>query len=369
MGKWRNQLFKSKGKTILIITIDIILVVLIFVILYFYLNEKQKKSEELEAIAANARIERRNAENAELEAKNAEQAYKDEILSRIPGIVCWGDDLTAGSEAVKTPYPAVVDELMQENNYFIPIVNMGVDGESSKTILARTGALKIVLGKTVDIPENKSPVKIRILASDGSEISPLLGGTRGFEELSLNNVEGELTLVLNDNLNDEYAYYFKRKESGSPFRAEAGSRIMNSGSYLYNDYTPIISIGSNGGWNDDVQELIKQQQMILDTCVKNKDNFLILGLIEGSEETMTEHEAALSEKWGNHYINLREYLSDINTLQKFGITPSETDMQEIEQGIIPECMFIDAKNLNEIANKAIGDLIYNKLIEYKYIEK
>lgn len=69
---------------------------------------------------------------------------------------------------------------------------------------------------------------------------------------------------------------------------------------------PVICMGYYGGWNHDPAELAEQQQKILDTF-PNKERFIIIGAMpmDGSVDAATL-DAALKEKWGEHYISAAE---------------------------------------------------------------
>ena len=60
----------------------------------------------------------------------------------------------------------------------------------------------------------------------------------------------------------------------------------------YKSYIPIVCIGDCGEW-EDIKDLIKQQQKIIDTC-ENKDKFIIIGLFSAPVDIDPE----MSEKRG-----------------------------------------------------------------------
>lgn len=76
--------------------------------------------------------------DAKLEAaEQAEENHRAEVLARLPGLVCWGDELTAGG------YPEKLLQKMEADGYYLPVVNMGVGGEDTVAIMARAGALPL----------------------------------------------------------------------------------------------------------------------------------------------------------------------------------------------------------------------------------
>ena len=56
----------------------------------------------------------------------------------IPGIVCIGDSLTAGTEG---GYPKFLSDALIYNGVRVPVYNIGVGGENTLTIAGRMGAI------------------------------------------------------------------------------------------------------------------------------------------------------------------------------------------------------------------------------------
>ena len=189
------------------------------------------------------------------------------------------------------------------------------------------------------------------------------------ENVSLAGVKGTVSIEQKKASSKKYRYFFTRDSAGKRVQAEAGTRIVNSGSYLYVDWIPIIFMGQNGGWNDDPDELIRQQRMLVDTLKLNKGRFLILGLTTGSSESRAALDAAMDAQWGWQYLNLRSYLSDPGTLEKYGLAITESDAALIAQGIVPACLRTGEVHLNATGYRAVGDLAYQALVSMGYLEK
>lgn len=74
------------------------------------------------------------------------------------------------------------------------------------------------------------------------------------------------------------------------------------------DAIPIICIGYYGGWGEDIDELIEQQHLILDTYDET-DEFLIVGSAGNSPDS-TAYNRAMREEWGEHYLSINESSPD-----------------------------------------------------------
>ncbi len=72
------------------------------------------------------------------------------------------------------------------------------------------------------------------------------------------------------------------------------------------EYFPIIFMGFYGGWNNDPQELIAQQEKILATFDGNQQQYLILGYPNtGSSEGDAAYEQKMTQRWQNRYVSLK----------------------------------------------------------------
>ncbi len=101
---------------------------------------------------------------------------------------------------------------------------------------------------------------------------------------------------------------------------------------------------------------------------KNQDSYLILGMSKGTKEEYADLEAAMTEEFGEHYVNIREYLST-NAMKDLELEPTENDNAMMAVGKVPESLMFDESNLNDDAYEAIGRLVYNKLVQLNYIKK
>jgi len=240
--------------------------------------------------------------------KTKEEYFKtvlDTINKYLPGIVCWGDSLTAGAGGNDVIYPNVLQKLIEENifndfnsknlenteyNCFgdISVLNMGVGGENTLTILGRNGAIPFVIKENIAIQADFTPVKLKISSSakneDGSwkDITPLRQGSRGIDYVIIDGIKGTLSIEQESYRSPQYTYWFVRKNEGNKVDVNAGTEIITSGSEQNLNYVPIIFIGQNGRY-DDIQDLIKQQKSIIEhqkeillMTMENQDSLLLV---------------------------------------------------------------------------------------------
>lgn len=255
------------------IPVIILIVALAFVVVYGSIRDKVK-NEKLQAMARKYNLN-------EQKRSQEEEQLKQKILQQIPGIVCWGDSLTAGAGGDGTSYPSVLQGLIKQNIYEIPVINMGVGGEDTNTILGRSGVAPFV-ANAFTIPSDLSEVNILLKSSNGRGVFPLRqNGTNnsdgGVNPVTIDGIEGTISIEQASSASKEFKYYFKRSSEDKTTSVPDGTPVITKATNLYNDYINIIFMGQNGGWTNP-DDLISQQKLLISKLGKNKDKYLILGL-------------------------------------------------------------------------------------------
>ena len=371
-----------------------ILAAVLCILFIRYIQEEQKKNAYLEALARQMKEEEKVIED---QISSAFDEINAALYTYLPGIVCWGDSLTAGAGGEGTTYPLVLQSEITEkllladfnaidmaealgnpnitglSKYVlnaVDVVNMGVGGEDTNTILGRNGSVPFVVAEEFIIPESTEMVEISFISQNGRAVAPLRQGNRGMEEVTINGIEGEI-LIEESSVSMEYTYFFRRNTPGeSEVRVAAGTEIITSGSEQYLNYNPIIFIGQNGGYSS-IQDLIAQQRAIIDHQQMNEQNegkFLIIGLHTGTAESRVELEKAMLEEYGEQYINLREYMST-QALEDAGMEPTEEDREMMEMGSTPSSLLSDQVHFNASGYELIGKQIYQRMEKLGYFDE
>jgi len=291
-------------------------------------------------------------------------ALEQSIYEDIPGIVAWGDSLTAGAGGSGVTYPNVLQELINENIYDIPVVNMGVGGENTNTIMGRAGSVPFVVD-AFTIPADRTKVEINIHSSNGNPVAPLRQGDGGVNPVTIAGVEGIISIEQESSTSKEYTYYFQRSKSGNSVYVKEDTIVYTASFKKYNNYIPIIFMGQNGGY-EDAQDLINQINSILDMDKWN-EKFLVLGLTTGDAESRRELESLMESEYGDRYLNLRNYLSK-NGLEIAGLEPTAEDKEAIAVGAVPPSLLSDKVHFNSYGYKVIGHAIYERMQELGYFD-
>lgn len=310
------------------------------------------------------------------------------LADTLPGIVCWGDSLTSGPGGDAMSYPkslqncvnerlcalydptaALSDEekaLLQNNpsdksnlTVDIPVINMGVGGETTNTILARNGAVPFLTDGSITIPSECKPVRIRLTCESGAPVAPLLQGNAGMESVTIGGIKGVIT--------HGQGYFFTRSEPGEETKIPDGTVIVTEGSGKYLDYLPVIFIGQNGGYTG-YFDLVDQQRAIIEHQTKNGDRYIIIGMHTTTPGYREDLEELMVEEFGDKYINLREYMAT-DAMSDAGLTPTERDLERMELGFTPYSLLsIDELHFNEAGYELIGKLVYERMDKLGYFD-
>ncbi len=298
-------------------------------------------------------------------------------------IVCWGDSLTAphGGGSLKgklrrwlgynLSYPQYLEGILSDD---YRIVNAGVGGENTLTIMARQGAYPMQLAHDVVIfksDERKyrtivgnNDMSAFVSSYNGQNVTPLL--QCGYDDESpaqVNpcNIDGKQFELSSEakfwkedgKFKHEYNYYI---EPSAKFEStdtiKAGSVLTTFAmENLRGKYANVLFIGQNGGF-DDVADLIKQLQAMI--SYSQSDRYIVISFHKPNKvipdyNRMKEMEDSLYQVFGGHFINLRQNLS--------------SDGQgEVEQ----KWLSTDNLHFNSDGYKRIANLVADKMKELGY---
>ncbi len=363
----------------------------VFILIIFILTdryENEKISEQLSQSAEQQNVEK----DALIEQVSTEYNKDAAVLAEfLPGIVCWGDSLTAGAGGGGVTYPKVLETEIQKeicNQYNlksqlngkatylidfsqykikIPVINMGVGGENTQTIAGRNGAIPYIVSQGFTIPEDRMPIELTFTSQNGGKVAPLRQGDRGVNPVVIGGIEGTLSIKQESYSSKEYSYFFTRTVAGSSKEIQPGTQIVTAASKKYTDYIPVIFIGQNGGYTD-FEDLIRQQRAIIEHQTANKDRYIIVGLHTGTAESRNALETAMKNEYGAHYINLRDYMAT-QAMSDAGLIPTDEDKELMRKGSAPKSLMSDSVHFNGIGYELIGRLIYRTMDDLGYFKE
>ena len=333
------------------------------------------------------------------------------VAELLPGIVCWGDSLTAGSgsgnitaadtygidlvslgsTAAGTNYVKVLSNLISGKVASgVNVANCGVGGESSAVISARamTEDYYLYLGEAISLAPGESAV---INIQQYNPADGRLGILRQGHGNSVNNVSivgkdaegntvtvtGTISVALKEGVTasiyscdySDLVYTFTRNDAlTESVTLESGAKITTYGSYAYDGRWCVIFMGQNGGYTD-IDNLIDQQQQILDAC-ECDTNYIIIGLSSGTASERAEMEAAMTAHWGDHYFSAREVLSSESAYVEAGFSREVIDdnAASINDGKISSVLLHDSVHLNAIGYALLGNAVFERMVDLGYFD-
>ena len=403
---WEDE---HKRKVIRDVFIAIVLVAILALLVVALLNIRERTDAEDTALA-NVQFQQREEQNVAKQENIAMiQAEYDRDMQTVqdymPGIVCWGDSITAGS-AGNISYPYMLQKYIDtyicdvydfhlsvpnaeeysrldwdEYTVDIPVINMGAGQEDTNTILGRSGTVPYVVEKDFVIPADITEIPIQLKSDNGEDVAPLTGGSVGVNNVTINGIEGTLSVDSNSyKPNSRVQYYFARIRPGEETTVSAGSVVKTAASELYKDYIHIVCMGTFGGFENrsigDIDNLVMQTKLMVQRQTKNSDRYLVLGPCSykghwnGGYLNMDVLDSAMMQEFGNHYINVRKYLCE-DGISDYRLEATNQDIRDAKNSVVPES-FRSTTGLSELNGKAyelIGKLVYDRMDRLGYFDE
>ncbi len=397
---WEDKYKKNLIRNIILA----ILIIIILAVLGMAMFSVYKKTEEEDSQLVEAYSQQQEQQTAarqeSVDAINAEyEKDMQTVAEYLPGIVCWGDSITAGSSG-NVSYPYVLQKYIDayicdiydfrnsiENaddyarlkwddyKVSIPVVNMGGGQEDTNTVLGRCGVVPYVVKADFTIPAGTEPVEITLVSQNGKDVTPLTGGSVGVNNVTINGIEGALSLTSTNTYGyTSNKYYFTRAAAGSEAYIPAGTVITTAATDMYKDYIHVVCIGTYGGFSD-ANDLVAQTKALIARQTQNSDRYIVLGPCTvatwyGISNDLDSIDTAMMQAFGNHYINVRKYLCE-DGLADAGISPTKQDQENIKYGIVPESFSstADSAELNGKAYRLIGKLVYDRMESLGYFDE
>lgn len=302
-------------------------------------------------------------------------------------IACWGDSITYGLGGQENTFIKSDNGVIDASDWSYPdtlkyytgldVYNLGVCGETSYDIALRQGGIKMYVGKQVTVKQGVR-AQINIVDEYGSQV--MLENFNGYET---DNDEPANVVYINDTPfqleadNGKLYISVYGDRSNKSIKIKKGTQVVTKAAHDISGDVLVIQMGSNGGW-DDYDELIQQYKAMIDNS--GTECYIIIGDTDNPDESVdsayytdssevgiddTLWEAALREAFCEHFINMRVYMIE-NALSTAGLEPTQEDIDNIDDGRVPESLKHDFTHLNSYGYYAVGVAVYNKGIELGY---
>lgn len=394
---WEAEHKKTIIRNVIIFLVLVVVASGLFVAMKSVSKQIAAEDALLSAERTNQRQELNDArqENLEVLQKTYEEDLET-VAQYLPGIVCWGDSLTAGSSG-NVSYPLSLQKCIntylcdiydirfsldnpeaysrvnwEDYQFSIPVINMGAGQENVATVLGRAGVVPYVVKSDFVIPGEKESVVIGIVSEDARTVDPLTAGSAGVNPVTIAGVQGTLVRTANPMGWGPASYQFTRLEEGEETPVAKGTEIVTACKDEYRDYIHIVWIGTYGDYGSS-EKLVRDTKALLQRQNINSDRYLVIGpcTTGGSWDTMNPStldaiDSAMLQAFGSRYINVRKYLIE-DGLRDAGLQLSGYAVR----GYVPSNFRSNAggADMNAIAYQLIGKLVYDRMDFLGYFDE
>lgn len=228
-------------------------------------------------------------------------------------VLCWGDSITEGMGMPRgKDYPSQLEALLGKG---WSVLNSGDGGEDAVTIPARQGGLSLVTAAPIVFPDGEKTVTIGSAADngfrtpDGARISLTqpLGRQIPVNPVTIGNVTYRLALPdfrWNSPTNRiSYTLTLSRGRGLGKLEIPAGTPVRFASTvYAPQAACEIFFIGANGGWNNDVNQLIARYRAMIARRGENAPYLVIMPYWGGFSEA---NKQAFRAAFGRHVVEFQ----------------------------------------------------------------
>ncbi len=270
-------------------------------------------------------------------------------------IACWGDSITEGMHMTDKSYPTRLQEMLGDTKY--KVYNGGDGGETTATIAARQGGLKVFTSKNITFARNKDS---QLLTTEAGNCFVTEDGTPVVLTAGLGN-----QLRVNDvQINGEYfslsfedfvwsprsfkLYMRRYSETSSTLTIPKGSEVIfNSTSVSTKGGIDIYLMGANGGYEGSASKYIEQLKAMI--AHHGNDKYII---VKPYWTTI----GGLEDAFGDHVLDFQS-LAVTEGLAYEGLTPTAADKTALSKNSIPPSL----RYQNEAGNVHLNEYGYHFL--------
>ena len=275
-------------------------------------------------------------------------------------VACWGDSITEGMDMHSDSYPTKLQDMLGIN---YRVMNGGDGGETTATIAARQGGLKVYTSLPVTFGQNSKtafisnerqgifvtkdnkPVTLTSLLGNGISVNKVkIGGkeyTLEFDKFVWSPRSFDLYLTRTDNISQ------KEEIPKGTEVIFASTTVSKKGG------VDIYIMGANGGYSNTADYIAQVKAMI---AYHGNDKYIIV------KPYWTEM-SGLEEAFGNHLVDFKK-LSQQSGIAFEGLTPTEDDNKATVRNQVPASLHLnnDAANvhLNKYGYHFLAHCIYEK---------
>ena len=292
-------------------------------------------------------------------------------------IVCWGDSITMGlGMGANQNYPDVLNGLIQDD---IKVLNAGVGGENSASILSRANLLPTTVYSTINFAAGQREVALTestIFKGLNGEslryVHYVMGNRLSIRKVFIGGEEFELS-ALPEKTGGYNTFMLRRKgDISEPLTLEPGVEVRFDYSGIYTStYCNIALIGCNDGSGFSLDTLIARYRAI----EQSADNFIAIVPFY-----YADYSDRFEAEFPGQCVDYRNYIRSEDCFNKYGADLgysslddwnaawAEVDAQGV--GYILPGLSQDGSvtnvHLSALGYKIMADLVYAKGVELRY---
>ena len=279
-------------------------------------------------------------------------------------VICFGDSITEGmGMAYENNYPSILRRKLEGQ---IKVINAGVSGETSNSIMSRANAIEFTVTNDITFKEGQCEAVLnRKLFStmDGGEICyrySVFGKDLPLTNVVIDGVPYKMRFEAGNDGEDSHKYILARSDASSVLTIQKGARVQYDYSKFFDKrYCTVLLMGANDS-NVGVDELIARYKKIAALSEK------FIAIIP---HYSTDHTEKFTEAFGNATVSVREYCKE-KVWVDFKLQKDETDEQYISEGILsPKFVYQGKKgdcHLSQLGYEILAKLVYEKGVELGY---
>ncbi len=270
----------------------------------------------------------------------------------ITPISCWGDSFTVAFSDNSISYAGIIANIADRTVY-----NVGIPGDSLKTIAGRQGGIPLVTTPFI-IPQDKTPVEITLDSSIGGRIDPDFSKNAGLNPCTIKGVDGMISKI-NGKL------YFTRNESGTEVMVYEPEIVVTRGMSERRKDITVIFVGSDSSVSEP-ETFVQYYKNMVDYL--ETDMYIVLSPIIGDADKIKQTEDLLAAEFGEKFLNTRYALCAEAQAKHDDYIVSANDIALAKKGVIPQIYFRDGKYFNDFGSSALGTAVNKKLTDLGYYE-
>lgn len=298
-------------------------------------------------------------------------AIEDELQTKQDIIECWGDSQTEGVVggtawsnilANMTGYSYNNSSSLTPANHSIN--NFGNGGEKVCDICVRYGSYPVYLNP-VTIPAGTTQQACTIFSNGGDNFDSL--GVK-WAQFNPCYVEGKECYLRDASGGGNNKTIAGTTSGATSLEITRPSRIIPYNKALPRNRIMLIQMGANGGYGGTIESFCHMVDGMIKMIPSTEKRYIIISTF--TTTWISDYVAAekyLAYKYGNHYINLREYLVNFG-LDDNGLVPTEQDSADIATGKVPHSLCVDFNiHLNTYGTTSEAKCVYKRLLELGYL--